>query len=103
MHMLLLCICSATSTSLWPKWDTDYTMELTHDTGSVKYSGEIGLSNDKPKRITVTVGGTYDIEGMTKKIGGQGTFRLPHMVSRINYILCNCLILFVFFMINMHY
>ena len=80
-------IFSATSTSLWPKWDTDYTLQLTKETGSLSYSWEIGLTNDKPKRITNSMGATYDLMSPSKKIGGQAAFKLPYMVIRYNIII----------------
>ncbi len=71
---------SVTATSLWPKYNTDYTLELTKEKGILGYSCNIGLTNDKPKRITTSFGVTYDLMPSAIKIGGQADFKVPYMV-----------------------
>ena len=72
---------AATATTLWPQFDTDLTLSLSKEERALGASLQVGLTNDKPKRIDVTARAAHDLSTENKRLGATASFSFPYKVS----------------------
>ena len=71
---------SASSTSLWPEYNTDYSLLLSKDPSSMEVALSSGFTNDKPKRIIVNARALHHLDTPEKHISANATVKAPFLV-----------------------